>query len=448
MSEEDTWTTVKVPRMVYFPTGGHDFDHSGMRVEPSDHIRLLPGSNRIEINGVEHRLMIPCDNLLKKLDANGVIQLDKPAPAVRISAGGEGWAVGRMGEVRAKGLNWDPKLVHDWEGDAATSIPLFNELYPDAGRGASKFPIFEEDQPRQIAFNQGPKLKAQDQKIVDEFLHELEKHLTPPDTEMREITLRDGSKARALFSTITGKQIGTPIRLYQANYDDQGRQLPSAAPTHGPKSKFNMEEYRQRLVQQTQDARLAPSTWNENITPVQVVAPAKQDPALYEGTKPEPNQPATTTGAQHLDDLLATSQAPGWPLRKVSVLRGPVDCTNALMQAAGASFADGIQAAFGRIHLLGGGAAKPLVAIKLGPELDDKLRLAIAEELPVLDHMVKDHSSAIAVVLVIPEWDDITTPALIRYLPKLSISVTPHERDPRFLTATIRNAGSISFPRP
>jgi hypothetical protein len=95
---------------------------------------------------------------------------------------------------------------------------------------------------------------------------------------------------------------------------------------------------------------------------------------------------------------------------------------------------------------MGNAPGKPLVAIKFG-DLDDKLRLALAEELPILDNMIKQHR--IAVVLVLPEWEEPTIPSLIRFLPKLRVFLDPHERDARFLTASIHDgAGSISFPRP
>lgn len=468
------WKTITIPKTCYLPVGDANsaFKDSGLRVEPTDKVELLTGSTQIRINGATHHLMRNIDHLI---DPNGVLQLAKPAPPVKISAGGAGWGVGRMGEVtsRLRG-SWDHEAAEEWQGDGATiahpgmfsdpegGTDLFGR--PDQHRG---FKVVREDAgahdtpfgktAKQVSFGGGPDRNwtPDERAAIDEFFGELGEHMREDWVEEREVTLRDGSKARALFDKRTGKQIGTPQRMYQVRRDAQGRQLAAPTSSHGPNARFDMDEYRRRMAAQMADSTPAP-TFRE----AQAVHEAKNkgtripDPALDNPLDhpieavpaPSPHVETTSTGSPHLDSLLdKVASTPGWPLRTVSTLNGPPEATESLLRAAGASFADSIQAAFGHIHLLKPGQT-PLIAIHMPPDLTDALRLDIAEQLPTLAEMLVAHK--VAVVLALPDWTDAHTPALLRYLPKIKVQVAPHESDPRFLTAKTASGESISFPRP
>jgi hypothetical protein len=487
------WKTITAPKMLYLPVVARDgsFDNSGQRVETTDELEILPGTGKIRINGIEHMLMRSIDDLI---DENGVITLSKPARAVRISSRGAGWAVGRMGEAQshARGTEWDQKAAADWEGDAGTDALPFDFQHPeDAPDYAKKaagathargFPIIPEDQPRQISFTtperQGfgiPKpMSHRDQQVVDEFFDEFEQHMSVPNTEMREVTLADGSTAHALFSTVTGKQIGTPTRKYQVRRDAEGRQLASPTGTHGPKSKFDMDEYRRRVKAQAVDARPAPTARErydaEEKRQAQQQRQAQQrqaqarlqpkpqpapmaDPALHETLVPiEPLMAATTTGIEHLDALIGGKykQCQGYPLGRITHLYGPGHVTEALIK--GAPTAKSIAEAFGRIHLIAA-QGQNRVLVQLEAETpSDALRLSLAEELPVLENMLKKEK--VAVVVITPDWGD-AVPALLRFVPTLRLQMTPHERDDRFITALVTKTmvseasnQTASFPKP
>ena len=467
---EPNWKTIKAPRTLYLPTGATEFDNSGIRVEPTDTIRVLPGTNRIEINGVEHRLMIPCDNL--RTDDNGVIQLNKPAPPVKLSVGGNGWAVGRMGEAVARSRGtMDQREIEDWQGDHATvqhPSPHANGMTDLFGRPseARGFKIVRDETPafghtaKQVHFDRPTDLavpsrewSAEEQGVIDEFFSEFEAGMADPNFEMREVTLRDGSKAQALFHKVTGQQVGTPQRMYQARYDDQGRQLSAPAPTHGPKATFDMDEYRRRLREQMADSEVAPSLAEryEQAQPVHQKAAhqpqQRPDPAMSAPIiQTMPEMPAAATGSPHLDDLLfKKAGTAGWPLGSISLLFGSPEATRNLLERSRARVCDSIPAAFGHIHLLKTSDA-PLVAIILpdAPQPTDALRLDIAEQLPVLDNMIKGHR--VAALIVAPDWDDATMPALLKFMPKVHVHVGPHPSDDRFVTAQTLGQ-TLSFPR-
>lgn len=452
------WKTIKAPKMLYLPTGGPDFDNSGQRVEPTDHLEIVPGTLKLKINGVEHVLMRPLDSLI---DTHGVIQLAKPAPPIRIHSGGEGRAtVAGMGLARNAGQShWNQKAAEEWEGDAGTHAASFDPTRAPAyatkaarkiANSARGFPIIRESDSffgRDTSQSPEKPLPPKKQTVVDEFFEEFKTSLTKndPDTEMREITLSDGSIAHALFSKLTGRQIGTPTRNYQAIFDPDGRQLGQAVSYAGPNSQFDMEEYRRRLAVQIKDACIAPTGLERHEQSLQCIKDTQPDPA------PVPTQQAVTTGYEHLNDLIGGKhkRCMGWPLGRVSHLYGPMHLTSMFSSTTPAK---SIAEAFGRIHLMAAQGGQ-LVMVQLeGVTPTTNLRLSIAEELPVLDHMLKNEQ--VAVVIVTPDWEIDILPALLRFTPALRIKVEPHKRDDRFITATVTKAmvsdslnQTASFPR-
>jgi len=462
------WKPIRAPKTLYLPVAARDgaYDNSGQRVEPTDKLELLAGTNKIRINGVEHDLMRNIDDLIND---QGVIQLAKPAPPVKVRSSGPGWSVGRMGEAARKAHNagWDHEAAQEWQGDASTV------QHPSSAHGegtdlfgrathARGFKIVQDQTPaygkvaQQINFGgpAGPPLPdrewdSEETATINEFFDEMDKRMGDPNLEKREVTLRDGSTAVALFDKTTGQQVGTPQRMYQASYGEGGHQLPNAAPTHGPKATFDMDDYRRRMAAQMASMSVAPTTRERHdMDEMKKAAQAQQ---VNVGQRPAPiqtpiTQPATSTGALHLDDMLGkTTATPGWPLGTVSMLYGHPEATQKLLQASSPSACNTLADAFGRIHLIRDGQT-PIVAVLLNEELNDALRLDIAEQLPVLDNMIRGHK--VAVVVVAPDWNDSQMPALLKFMPKVRVKLVFHETDQRFLTATLADGHSISFPAP
>ena len=476
---EQKWITVRAPKMLYLPVNASsgEFKDSGRRVEPTDLIELLLGTNRIRINGMDLTLAIPCDNIPVQ---NGVIALARPKPPVRLSTQGAGWAVGRPGEAQSNARRgWDQQAAANWRGDAGTdAFPPHAERI--ARGGQSNFPVIQSHmdaaQPI-VSFNHDP---AFDSAITRQFgLGKADDDFNPsddevadafadPNIEIREISLKGGATAYARFDKRTDKQVGTPFRQYQARYGDGGAQLSAPAPTHGPNATFDMaaykkaleEEYRQRLAEQNATATIAPTAAErydlEKVQVAQQVA-LQAPPEVALEVAPEPT-PTTSTGTPHLDNLIAGAQGVtgGFPLGKITHICGDLGLLNNFGFGRGTRTRCGnITSAFGRIHLLKPGQEIVYIAMgdtsPAGPPRDN-LRLGLAEELPVLVEMIKNHR--VAVVILTPDWDEATTPALLRFLPVLRIRIVESNQRKYFVTATITKdredtqGRTATFPNP
>jgi hypothetical protein len=475
------WKTVKVPRMLYLPVvTGEGFNNSGMRLEPrvqlrdddgnltddwtGDELELLPGSNQIRINGVDHRMLISCDKL--NIDDNGFIQLNKPRPPAAFTSGGHGAAsVGGMGVAirKAKG-KWDHDAAREWEGDAATSVEPFRFPRHDDPHG-TKHPGYKTPRSRADDIQLvpttgfGDAFDESDEDFIDAFANDFAAHMAKgdPDNEIRDVTLRDGTIAQARFDKKTGRQIGATFREYK----DEGQQGQTLGYS-GKAPTFDDAEYRRRLREQNQHATPAP-TARERHEAEYKVAKTVHGPAEPPRAPAAPQQRAapmvlatgwTTTGAPHLDQLIGAgrSDLSGWPLRTVCHLFGCSASTRSLIEAThSATFADSIVNAIGKVHMLKDHEMGP-VYVHL-EELNDKLRLALAEELPVIVELAK--SKKVAVVIVTPDWGD-QMPSLLKYLPVVRVSVEPHVPDPRFICAHIKKNDlnpnttnqSVAFPAP
>lgn len=391
---EPAWKTITIPKMVYMPTGNlaGAFKDTGLRVEPTDKVEILPGSRLIRVNGVEHRLLIPADNL--PLDAQNCLRLDKPAPPVgNLGAMGNGRAyVGRVGQAaqRAQADNF-------WSKD----LPKIDPRYP----------VDPEDE---ALFQDTPKSKTAsgfDPTIFHETRH------------TKTVTLRDGSTVEVLVDE-HGREAGYRSRTYSGIGTDPKEAARMLAEQnshavdvthHAPQMADKMAAARNRI----EDRQNQPS---ESNTPRREAAPK-----------------AISTGFRDLDGLLgATTGCQGLPAGSLSYFYGDTI-------PPGASVCASLEAAFAKIHFGG-----PLILVHLTePNPPDQLRLAIAEQLPVLAEAIKSQGQ-VAVAICSPDWQA-QTPALLNYIPSLSIRLTTHDRDDRFLTATITKGATgqpaVSFPR-
>lgn len=440
------WKQITVPKAVYLPTGSPDgaFKDTGCRVEPSDKIEIQDGtgSRLIRINGVEHNLLRPTDTL--RLDANNCLILDKPQPFV-LSASGEGSAfVGRTGEaVRAARGRWDHDTAQRWEGDESSHVGkewLTAQIQRAANQGA-----FDD-----VDLGEGEEsfITTEDQAAIDEFFTDFEaaQRKATEHTEVRSVTLKDGSQGFALFDKRTGMQIGATTRQYKPVYDSDGQQSGASLGYQGPKSTFNLEEHRRRLQAQAKDARVVAGPGTPTPVPLPPPAPA---PAL----QPKPSRSFTTTGHRDLDGLLGSAiGTPGLPLGSITYLAVEGGGASHLLRGEQNAICPSIEAAFAKVHLLPANQ-RPLILITLseppeGPS--DQLRLLLAEQLPVLSHMVRELNK-VAVVITSPLWPEDRTPALLASfgIPDFYLRVAAHARDPRFLTATLIKGGqgSVTFPR-
>jgi hypothetical protein len=464
------WLTVKVPRMLYLPVvTGEGFNNSGMRIEPrvqlrdddgnlidswtGDELQLLPGSNQIRINGVDHKMLISCDKL--NIDPQGFIQLSKPRPPAALSSGGIGKAsVGGMGVAvrKARDTAWDHDAAREWEGDAGTSAAPFRFQKPKKTaahsnqtantRRADFAPVPEGGFP--------PGFDESDEAFIEAFGNDFAAHMAAgdPDNEIRDVTLRDGSIAQARFDKKTGRQIGATFRQYQANNDEGGQSVGYS----GKNSTFDEAEYRRRLAEQNQHATPAP-TARERAEADERRAPRPPTPLRAVPAAPSYPYGWTTTGAIHLDQLIGNKNPDlqGWPLGKVSYLFGLRPITDLMVEVTRGHIAADIPAAFGAVHLIKQG--QPLVYIHLPLIASSQFRLSLAEELPALVEMV--NGMKVAVVLVSGDYKE-ETPALLNFMPDVRVLVEPHASDERFITARIKKNNlnpnttnqAVSFPRP
>lgn len=428
MSESPQWKHVKVPKMLYLPTmGGLDFKDTGIRVEMDDDLELLPGSNRIRINGAEHQMIISCDKL--RIDDKGFIQLDKPQRPRPLSAGGDGRAyVGRTG-IAASRANQDrphidtaARFQEDGQGNYVRQVAF--RTYDPAGFDTAIQKHFGKPD---------PKFAKKADAMAAKAFHEI-----PKGTEWRNITLKNGQSARVLVDIHTGVHVSAPMRTYNGG-GNPGEYQALMAAEGGPSPTI--------------------SEWGGSSPPPQVRSARRPEPPRtggnpsgYSGYTPTPG-PAThresnlvPTGVAHLDNFIG-----GYPRGHVTHIFGEHTSREAISHASGGSVCTSIESAFGRMALLKP-SQSPIVVITLPDALDDTLRLSLAEELPVLAEQIKSRN--IAVIISTPDWGD-GMPALLKYSPSTRLHITPNDRDERFVTATIVKSHtgatgneSSTFPRP
>lgn len=414
------WKKITIPKMVYLPTGDPNgsFKDTGQRVEPHDQVEILPGSRLIRINGVEHTLLIPADNL--PLDGNNCLRLDRPAPPVAtLDGGGKGRAfVGRQGEaVLAARTNWDQETAANWGGgDAASGIgkdwiqaQLRRADKNGAFEDADDDPLFEDNEP-------APRTASGfDPTVFNE------------DRVTRTVTLKDGTTAEVLVDPHSGRDAGYTSRMYSG-------------------IGVNPKEAARLLAAQAAEATDVTLGRRQEPPPRVASAPA---------SLPVQAPPAVSTGIRDLDGFLEATTCfatPGVPLGHIAYVSGTADLCQFLMHTMSTSAAptSTIEGAFARIHLLKPNDT-PIVFIHLTDEApSDALRLTIAEQLPVLAEVIKNHGRCSALILT-PAWLD-KTPALLNFIPSLRLDITRHDRDDRFLVATLikgakRGQPSVTFPR-
>lgn len=418
-----TWKTITIPTMVYLPTCSLDgaFKDTGSRVEPSDKVELLPGSRRIRINGVECQLLISTDSL--PLDANNCLRLDRPAPPVAsLSSGGDRAYVGATGQARARAQgNWDHENSAQWKGDEASHIgkDWVNAQIRRADKQGAFDTLDEEDlfenKPARTPSGFNPT-------VLDE------------QRVTRSVTLRDGLVAEVLLDPSSGREVSAS-RIYSG-------------------VGVNPKEAARMLSEQNAGARDV--THGGQLNPRPLPAPPMPAKAPLFEPKPPLPLPAVSTGIADLDGLLGSVLGrQGLPLGTISYFFGDEALTPNLLRCSPAATCTTIEAAFARIHLLPKGE-KPLVIIALDmPEPTDALRLTLAEQLPILADTIKTHGQA-AIAILSPDWQA-KTPTLLNYIPTLGIKVTTHDKDNRFLTATLVKGTTtpysvalpvaVSFPR-
>lgn len=418
------WKRITIPKMVYLPTGDPNgaFKDTGCRVEPQDQVEILPGSRLIRINGVEHTLLIPADNL--PLDGNNCLRLDRPAPpVVSLASGGKGRAsVGRQGEaVIAARNNWDQETATNWGGDAASDIG--KDWIQAQLRHADKNGAFEDVEDDAL---------FEDNEVTAPQLPRTASGFNPTvlneERVTRTVTLKNGQTAEVLVDPHSGRDAGYVSRVY----DGIG---------------VNPKEAARILAAQAAEATdVTPGRRRQEPPPRVASAPAPQ---------PAPQAPPTiSTGIRDLDGLLeaTTGGLCGVPLGHIAYVAGPQDLRLFLMNSMSPSptVSNTIEGAFARIHLLKPNDT-PVVFIHLEDEApSDALRLTIAEQLPVLAEVIKNHGRCSALILT-PDWMD-KTPTLLNFIPTIRLSINRHDRDDRFLVASLLKGAkqgqpSVTFPR-
>lgn len=465
------WKTIKAPRALFLPVllGGagekKGFENTGMKVFPHDEIRVMPGSNRIEINGVEHRMLISTDVL--RTDAEGYIHLDKPKPPSRIFSGGEGRAsVGKMGHAvasaRQNSFTPEGRAPRRQGATHARGMPIISDETPAYGRPVQQDDVLITD-PAWDRTLQSALGKPEGKSFSDK---EMAEAFEDPNIEVREITLKYGDKAFARFDKRTGKQVGTPFRQYQATYDEEGRQVGAPTRSHGPN--FDHAKYEQMLAKQNAGSEAAPTGHdpypqarpkNASRTlhgppPVQVEAvPRDMSERFVE--PPSPSRyigKMVSTGSPHLDSFITTSPdgSGGLPIGKLTWLQGPKDVRDAFLDAAGATRTASFASALGDMALVKGA---PVVALELEDLTSTEVRLALADDLPTLIEQVQGIDKAAFIISTpVPEKDS----KLMAYMSFLCLIVARDAEDERFFRATVvksevqdkQQGKSISYPAP
>lgn len=448
------WYNVKVPRPLYLPVvEGEGFDNTGQLVQPSDTVEFCKGSNLVRINGVEKKLLRSTDTIPV---VKGVISLTKPK-GVTIGGNGVGRAVvSAVGMARNKRGFWNHEAAEEWQGDAGTlahpspaahgSTDLFGK--PDKNRG---FRVVQDDTPAfgtpvrsKTAHSGAPdrEWSSAEQAVIEELHQGIADQYakTDGDFEYRDVTLRDGTTARALFNKVTGKQVGTPERRYISGG-------PGGQPL-GYSRSFDQDEYDRRVAAQAGHASVAPNAaerWEQ--------AQAKHASRTLHGEGPKPQavpeptpEPDTrdsvSLGNPHIDHEVAAklgTQQPGVPLGMLVHLSGPEDLRDALTDAARATYADSLEAAVGKMFMRPDSSA-PIIAVRM----DNIDKAKLADDLPSVATAFEQ--SPKPCVLVISTSGE-GVPKLINFVCEMSIQVMPHHSKEEFITCVVRDS-TMTIPNP
>lgn len=443
------WKTITVPKAVYLPTtagASGAFKDSGLRVDPTDKIEILPGSALMRINGVQHTLMIPTDSL--RLDASNCVVLDKPAARVGSLSTGDGFSSAHVGRMGSR-----PSAMQTQRGDYAEVASGFSHQASSApgvsfGPGGS---------------NSGPQMHLGDdmemipgpKKVV--AAKDIDQDIFREDAIIQEITLKDGSKAQVYIDPNTGRPCSAPFRTYDgigidpkaamrlmAEQDSDARSVagkgastvgnlstrgPLALPLGEPNAKPEEFPSQPRTPQRQEETEPLGTGYSPGLLARSTTTPPRPTRQAQEAP---PEVRATTSGNIGLDGFigLATKNptAQGYPLGQVTCISAPGDIRDHLQGDQVPCTA--LEAAFARIHL----TRTPAVFIRLPEELTDGLRLEVAEQLPTLAEVAQKHG-AVALILLCPNsWPQM--PALLNYIPTLGLSLVRHATDPRFVTVT------------
>lgn len=397
---DTTWKTITVPKGLYLPTTAADgsFKNSGIRVEPSDKIEILPNSCSLRVNGVEFTLLIPTDTL--RLDATNCVVLDKPALPVGSLGSGDGLSSARVGRIG------DARLTPTYSGEG-TPLGFRRSAASQQQPGMTLGDDLDEVT---------SSAAAQELQDIDPTTFDSE------DATLQEITLKDGTKAFVhLYPDGTRS---APFRLYAGIGTD-------------PKEAMRL------LAEQNATAT---SVAGKGTHPAPAVRQPTTEPRTpdIEPVRAARASPAASSGNIHLDGFLAAKTgSQGYPLGQITCLSAPATILDSFQGPVAP--ATSLEAAFARIHLAKG---NPVVFVRLGEIPTDTLRLELAELIPTLAEVVQKHG-AVALVLLTPPWNPM--PALLTYIPTLCLSLAPHASDPRFVTATcskpqVPQGTSVSFP--
>ena len=478
-----SWKVIKAPKSLYLPVIlGQGFDKSGMQVGPDDKLEVLKGSNQIRINGVDYKMMIAVDTL--RTDEKGVIQLSKPAPPARVNSGGAGYAsVGGLGKaVRSAAEN-----TFTPEGSRQSSRQS-SRRSPGGATSARGFPIVSDetgpygaptrpyDDPGFFddGGGSGPSMDLGEPDPDFDPGCDLTDVFADPTVEKRNITLGDGSQAWAWFDKVSGKQVGTPTRIYQAAFVE-GRQVGQRVRSQGPKVEFDEAEYQAALAEQMEHTTLAPT--GHDIPRAQ----PKHAPRTLHGSSPRPIPPGMAegsfqkrpplreihqeefqqmerqaashvcapSGSPHLDNLISASTWGGYPIGKLTWLQGPAPLRRALLIAAGASYTESFTTALGDMALLQV-RAKPIIVLEIEDLTSTEARLGLAEDLPTLIEQIAGIKKA-AFVISTPTVDT----KLLQFMSALVITIETLATDERFTKATLikntlcdQQGQATTFPTP
>jgi len=419
------WKTITVPKGVYLPTVGQGaFKDSGLRVEPTDKIEVLPGSALMRVNGSEHTLMISTDSL--RLDAKNCVILDKPAPMVGSLGTGDGYSsarVGRSGSARF------PTFA-----DAEVSPIGFGP-----GRQASG---------PQMHFDDDMELLKDPAKLTD--LADIDPATFAEEAIIREITLKDGSKAFVYIDPNTGRPCSAPFRQYSGIGINPDEAMRLMAEQNGSAVSVAGKDARPNL-----DAPSLAPPWHPAPPPgpegypatVRVVTPPHPNPYAASANQPPQATLAATSGNPNLDGFIGMATktgAQGFPLGQVTCISAPPHILTDLQE--GQAPCTSLEAAFARIHL----AKTPTVFVRFPEELTTSLRLELADQLPTLSEVLQKHGQVALVLLCPASWPQM--PTLLTFIPTLILAITPHVTNDRFWTVTCTKGSSTgnqptaSFP--
>jgi len=376
-----TWKTITLPKTVYFPTLSSDgtFKNSGLRIDPSQTLEILQGSNRIRVDGAEHQLLIAVASL--RLDENNRLILDAPAPPVASLASGGGRAyVGGIGFARGEA-----------RGEARAAAGY--NVQDDWPVGAPK--DLDSDLEEVASFD--PKATSPEDPIDNKVFHE--ERLT------RTVTLKDGTTAEVLIDPSSGHIASNPFRTY-------------AGPGLNPKAAMQLQ------AEQRYSAKIVAGAGAQGQGQPQ---PAPKQPPPDPQPQPAPleNPQGASTGNIHLDGFLTLFLgSKGFPVGQATLLRSNVD-----LWTPPAIKAETLEQAFVKIHTTPPGQIV-LVDVSNRPVNE------LAEFLPPLLQAISGAGAA-ALALVILCSDPILHPLLDYLLPH---HINVQQVTDQFLTASLPKA--------